>query len=136
MEALCGSIEDSKSAYTGVRFLLLSAVRFNVGKDVFAIELQQLGLPREHSQNLGKILDEHSTSLREHLRSKSLTINKLVDVQVKESHDMDCVRMEMEIQNTMPHNRTVKEVININKADIPILLNELKIIREQLECEK
>lgn len=128
-DAFGGSIDDSRSAYSGVRFLLLSAVRHNVGKDVFSIELQQLGFPREHSLALGKVLDEHSSSLKDHLMSSSLTVNELVNVNCKQSDGIDCVKLEMEIKNFIPDGSTVFKEINISKTDIPVLLKELKIIQ-------
>lgn len=126
------SIEDSKSAYSCVRFLLLSAVRFNIGKDVFSIELQQLGLPREHSLALGKVLDEHAVTLKENLKTKSLTINELAKVQCKESDGIDCIKLDMEIKNPLFGEKTFKEV-NISRDDIPILLKELKIIKTKMD---
>lgn len=132
-DAFGGSIDDSKSAYSCVRFLILSAVRFGIGKDVFSIELQQLGLPREHSLQLGKVLEEHSSTLREHLKSKSLTINELADVRCKESSGIDCVKLEMDIKNYISGGGNVSKEININKRDIPVLLKELKIIKEKMD---
>lgn len=131
-DAFSGSIDDSKSAYLCVRYLLLSAVRFNVGKDIFAIELQQLGLPREHSLALGKVLDENSSSLKEHLKSQSLTINELTDVRCSESDGIECVKLQMDIRNFMPDGGSVSKEINISKSDIPILLKELKIIQSKM----
>lgn len=131
-DAFGGSIDDSKSAYSGVRYLLLSAVRHNIGKDVFSIELQQLGFPREHSLALGKVLDEHSLSLKDHLKNKSLTVNELVNVNQKESDGIDCVKLEMEIKNLMPDGATAFKEINISKSDIPVILKELKIIQSKM----
>lgn len=132
-DAFGGSFDDSKSAYSCVRFLLLSAVRFGIAKDVFSIELQQLGLPREHSIALGKVLDEHSATLREHLKSKSLTINELADVKCQESDGIECVKLEMEIKNFVSGKGNVSKEINISKRDIPVLLKELKIIKEKMD---
>lgn len=131
-DTFAGSIDDSKSAYYCVRFLLLSAVRFGIAKDVFSIELQQLGLPREHSLALGKVLDENSASLKNHLKDKSLTINELSEVSCKESDGIDCVKMEMKIKNSLIGG-TIHKEINISKTDISILLKELKIIKSKMD---
>lgn len=131
-DTFAGSIDDSKSAYYCVRFLLLSAVRFGIAKDVFSIELQQLGLPREHSLALGKVLDENSASLKNHLKDKSLTINELSEVSCKESDGIDCIKMEMKIKNSLIGG-TIHKEINISKTDIPILLKELKIIKSKMD---
>lgn len=132
-DAFGGSVDDSKSAYYCVRFLLLSAVRFGIGKDVFSIELQQLGFPREHSIALGKVLDEHSSSLKEHLKSKSLTINELTEFKFRESDGIDCIKMEMTIKNSLSNGATINKEINISNSDIPILLKELKVIKSKMD---
>lgn len=131
-DAFGGSVDDSKAAYLCVRFLLLSAVRFNIGKDIFAIELQQLGLPREHSLALGKVLDESSASLKTDLTNKALTINELTDVKCTESDGIDCVKLQLEIANFLPDGGEVSKEINISKFDIPVFLKELKIIQSKM----
>lgn len=128
-EAL-GSIDDLKATFSCVRFLLLNAVRFGVGKSILSIELQQLGLPREHSQALGKVLDENSSALREYLANTSLGVNELIDVQLKESDGIDCVKMELKIKDCIYGDRANE--INIKNSDIPILLKELKTIKAKM----
>lgn len=122
-----GSAEDTQSAYSCVRFLLLSAVRFNVSKDVFSVELQQLGLTREHSLAIGKVFAEHSASLKNHLRNKSLAINELTDAKCRESEGIDCIKLSLIM--TSNHSRE----INISRQDIPVLLKELKIIKNKMD---
>jgi hypothetical protein len=114
---------------------LLSAVRFGVAKDTFSIELQQLGLPREHSLALGKVLDEKATALKNYLRENAMTVNELKDVKCSQSDDgIDCVKMELEIENFAGGLRKgVKKQININKADVPSLLKELKLIKCKMD---
>ncbi|KAG5679145.1 hypothetical protein PVAND_008736 [Polypedilum vanderplanki] len=134
LETFEGKIDDLKSAYACIRFLLLSAVRFGATKDVFSIELQQLGLPREHSLALGKVLDDKFDALKEYLKSKSLKINELNDVKCFQSPDgIECIKMELKIDNFIDDNAKVLKEININKSDIPILLKELKIIRAKMD---
>lgn len=132
MEIFGGSLSDSKSAYSCVRFLLLSAVRYEVPKDVFTIELQQLGLPREHAVALGKVLDEYSFDLRDHLKAQSVTVNELTEVTCKPSDGIDCVKVEMGIRNFKPTGGKVTKEVNIRKAHIPVMLKELKTIKGKM----
>jgi COMM domain containing 4 len=135
LETFDGSIENLKSAYTCVRFLLLSAARFGVTKDVFSIELQQLGLPREHSIALGKVLDDKAEALKNHLRQNAMAVNELKGVKCSHSDDgIDCVKMELEIEKFVGGPRKgVTKQININKADVPSLLKELKLIKCKMD---
>lgn len=135
MEAFEGGIVDLKSAYSCVRFLLLSAVRFNVSNTYFCTELQQIGLPREHSVALGKVLDDCSTQLRDYLKSKTLTINELDNVKCSSSNEaVDCIYMKLEIKNEIVNYISQKTThdIHIPKAEVPILLKELKAIRSKM----
>jgi COMM domain containing 4 len=127
------SVDGLKAAYACVRYLLLSSVRYDVTKDVFAIELQQLGFPREHSLSLGKVLDEKGAVLKEHLMKQSLSVNELKSVSCCKSDGIDCVKMELGIDNCIDGSRTITKEININKSDIPILLKELKIVKAKME---
>lgn len=128
-----GSVNDFKSAFACIRFLLLSAVRFGVTKDVFSIELQQLGLPREHSLALGKVFDENFGSIESYLRNNSLYINKLLAIKCATYDDgIDCVTMRFTLSNAIDSNGEVEKAVNINKSDIPVLLKELKIVRDKM----
>lgn len=125
-----GSLENLKSAYACVEFLLLSAVRHSVTKEVFAVELSQLGFPKEHSMALGKVLDEKASTVKSYLRAKSLTVNELKNVKFSKSDSgIECVKMELNIAN---EGGNVTKEININNEDIPILLKELKIIQSKM----
>lgn len=133
LETFNASAENLKSAYECVRFLLLLAVRFGVTKDIFSIELQQLGLPREHSLALGKVLDDKAAAIKNYLKGKSLSVNELKSVKCSESENaIECVKMEMEIENFGEKNEKVTKEINISKSDIPILVKELKIIQKKM----
>jgi hypothetical protein len=133
LETFHSSRENLRSAYECVRFLLLSAIRFGVTKEVFSIELQQLGLPREHSIALGKVLDDKAAAMKNYLRGKSLSVNELKTLKCgKSDSGIECVRIQMEIANFAGKEQTVTKEINISKSDIPILLNELKIIQKKM----
>lgn len=129
LDAFEGSIEDLKSAYMCVRYLLLSAVRYGATKEVFSIELQQLGFSREHSIALGKVLDDKFLVIKEHLRNKSLSVNKLKNIKCLQSDGIDCIiKMAFEIEGFCE-----KKEVNIDKLDIPILLKELKTIKIKMD---
>lgn len=128
-----GSVNDFKSAFACIRFLLMSAVRFGVTKDVFSVELQQLGLPREHSLALGKVFDEHFGSIENYLKRKSLYVNKLQAVECGNCEDgIDCVTLRLNLSNCIDGRSEAEKSININKSDIPVLLKELKAVKKQM----
>ena len=133
LELFDASRENLMSAYECIRFLVLSAVRFGVTKDIFSVELQQLGFPREHSLALGKVLNEKSGIIKNYLKGKSLAVNELKEVKLLPSENaIECVKLQMKIDHYERKDQTVTKEINVNKSDIPILIKELKIIQAKM----
>lgn len=62
---------DLKRCIACLSFILTSAARFTCDPGVLGNELQQLGLPREHSQSIRKVYVDHNGTLTGALRAKS-----------------------------------------------------------------
>lgn len=68
-------LKSIKSAMSCIRFLLVNATRFHTDETTFLTELQQLGLPQEHSSAICRVFKERSGNIQEHLTKNSLTGN-------------------------------------------------------------
>lgn len=66
-------LKSVKSAMSCIRFLLVNAARFETNESTFSTELQQLGLPAEHSTAICRVFKEQSENIREYLTKNSLT---------------------------------------------------------------
>ncbi|XP_058451174.1 COMM domain-containing protein 4 [Malaya genurostris] len=124
-----GTMDTPKAAFACIRFLLVSAARFNTESSVFATELQQLGLPKDHTTVMSRVLDEYVGKIRAKLGQSSLTINELQDVTSSvPENTVNCIQLQFDIKNEIvngvPQQTTHR--ININRSDIPVLLKELK----------
>lgn len=53
-------------------FILTSTVRFHCDINALHSELQQLGLPREHSSAIRKVIEEYNTDIKANLNNTSL----------------------------------------------------------------
>ncbi|XP_055548307.1 COMM domain-containing protein 4 [Wyeomyia smithii] len=131
-----GTMDTPKAAFACIRFLLVSASRFNTESSVFGTELQQLGLPKEHTIVMCRVLDDYLTQIRARLCQSSLTINELEAVTSSTPENtIDCIQLQIgiknEIINGVPQRTT--HAVNINRSDIPILLKEMKRIRSLME---
>lgn len=72
-------LKSIKSAISCIRYLLVNATRFQTDETTFSTELQQLGLPMEHSVAICRVYKEQSNNIEEYLAKNSLTGNfKLV----------------------------------------------------------
>lgn len=60
---------DLKACVACITYILTSATRFNCDSNALQTELQQLGLPREHSTSIKRTLDDQFNNLTEKLAS-------------------------------------------------------------------
>lgn len=66
-------LKSVKAAMSCIRFLLVNATRFQTDETTFSTELQQLGLPSEHSAAICRVFKDQSSKIQEHLIEHSLT---------------------------------------------------------------
>ncbi|KXJ73071.1 hypothetical protein RP20_CCG016567 [Aedes albopictus] len=127
-----GSMDTPKAAFACIRFLLVSAARFNTESSVFGTELQQLGLPKDHTTVMCQVLEDYVSQIRSKLRQSSLTINELESVTCSvPENTIDCVQLQFNIKNEIVNGvpQRTNHAVNINRSDIPVLLKELKSIK-------
>nr|CAD7198815.1 unnamed protein product [Timema douglasi] len=73
-------VGDVKASVAAVEFILTSSSRHDVEEDVLSSELQQLGLPREHSMSLVRVYSDNLVAFTSKLKSESLRFSRLEDV--------------------------------------------------------
>ena len=69
--------EDAMAVVAAIHFILASAARYDVDGEVLSRELQQLGLPREHTEALVKVQVESRAQLQQLARQRSLQLPRL-----------------------------------------------------------
>jgi len=69
--------DDAMAVVAAIHFILSSATRYDVAEDVLSRELQQLGLPREHTEALVKVQVESRAHLQQLARERSLRLPRL-----------------------------------------------------------
>ncbi|XP_062556182.1 COMM domain-containing protein 4 [Armigeres subalbatus] len=131
-----GSMDTPKAAFACIRFLLVSAARFNTESSVFGTELHQLGLPKDHTTVICQVLEDYVCQIRSKLRQSSLTINELESVSCKKPENtIDCVQLRFNIKNEIIHGfpQRTNHTVNINRSDIHVLLKELKSMKSIMD---
>lgn len=114
---------DLKTSVACLTFTLESAVSFSCDPGLFSSELQQLGLPREHSQAIRKVYTNHFANLTAHLRSKSLRVRPLREASATDVSAIRCVALNLDVEgdtNTM----------HLSKEQANQFLTELRAVRE------
>lgn len=63
---------DLKACMACLSFIVSSTVRYNANSTALQSELQQLGLPREHSTSIKRVVDDQTAELTNHFKKQSL----------------------------------------------------------------
>ena len=74
-------LSDVKASIAALSFILSSAAKYRVDGDSLSNELQQLGLPKEHSVALCKTYADNLIKLQDAFLQRSLKLNKLEELQ-------------------------------------------------------
>ncbi|XP_076309327.1 COMM domain-containing protein 4 isoform X3 [Tachypleus tridentatus] len=74
------AVGDIKASVAALDFILSSATKHRVAEETLSNELQQLGLPKEHTSSLCKVFSDKFPELLDHMKQKSLRLSRLEDV--------------------------------------------------------
>ncbi|CAL1531444.1 unnamed protein product [Lymnaea stagnalis] len=128
-------IGDIKASVAALSFILASAAKYDVDSDTLANELQQLGLPKEHTTSLCKSYSDAQGNLQEHFRHTSLRVSNLDSVQWRvdyvlsssELQEVNEPSVQLKLDIRPGDTRAAEPVAFTLTADkFRILLHELK----------
>lgn len=129
-------VKSIKAAMACIRFLLINACRFQTTETIFATELQQLGLPPENSVAIARVLNEQNDVIQQYLNENNFTVNELMDMSYEIPADaIGCASISFKLRNELVNGveTNVTHQVNIQKADLKILLNEMKTVRSIMD---
>ncbi len=76
----------AKGSVAAIHFTVTNAAKFDVDDTSLVQELQQLGLPKENADHIGKVYREHKEALREVFARESLKVSVLMGVEWRVDH--------------------------------------------------
>ncbi|GLV44111.1 uncharacterized protein CBL_12593 [Carabus blaptoides fortunei] len=117
---------DLKRCIACLTFILTSAARFTCDPGVLGNELQQLGLPREHSQSIRKVYVDHSGTLTGALRDKSFRVNKLEKITVHDVPALNAADLELTVDGVVKKVRVPKVLLRAMLDDMEHVHEEMK----------
>ncbi|KAJ8002434.1 hypothetical protein DPEC_G00158860 [Dallia pectoralis] len=126
---------DIKASVAVLTFILSSAAKHNVNSDSLSSELQQLGLPKEHSTGLCKSYEDKHTTLQHRLRESSLRLGRLegvawrVDYTLSSSELQEVNEPTVQLRLQAQGVETVSletTVVSVSADKFRVLLTELK----------
>ncbi|GJQ84269.1 hypothetical protein Trydic_g2933 [Trypoxylus dichotomus] len=118
---------DLKACIACLSFIITSTVRYNCDRNMLHSELQQLGLPREHSTSIKRVTDDNYTEIAAKLEANSLKVNPLEKCSIKHDKDTNCFEVSLEIGNDQISN------VLMTPFTLDVLLENLKSVRSTMK---
>ncbi|KAL3885574.1 hypothetical protein ACJMK2_025625 [Sinanodonta woodiana] len=132
---------DVKASIAALTFILCSAAKYNVDEESLSNELQQLGLPKEHTTSLCRSYSDSLEKMQLQLRKQSLRLSQLdglewrIDYIISSSELKDInepyVQLKMKINDLDLHS-TKPVSFSILADKFRVLLNELKMAEQMM----
>lgn len=126
---------DIKASVAVLSFILSSAAKHDVDSESLSSELQQLGLPKEHTTGLCKSYEDKQTALQEKLKESSLRLGRLEAVNYRVDYTLSSselkevneptVQLKLQAQNP-ESGSTETTVVSVSADKFRVLLTELK----------
>ncbi|CAN9499338.1 unnamed protein product [Ophioblennius macclurei] len=125
---------DVKASIAVLSFILSSAAKHDVDSESLSSELQQLGLPKEHTMGLCKSYEDKHSALQDKLRETSLRLNRLESVSWRvdytlsssELSEVNKPEIHLKLQTKRTDSTTDTTVVTVSADKFRVLLTELK----------
>ncbi|RZF33868.1 hypothetical protein LSTR_LSTR009892 [Laodelphax striatellus] len=120
-------LDDIKTSLLAIAFIIESSTRYNTSDAALSNELQQIGLPHEHSQAICKVYNEHSPKIAACLIEKSLRTSKLQQAAARaHAHHYHLTLDVWRASQPTTHH------VTLSKQQMAFLINELKTVKSQM----
>ncbi|XP_077600969.1 COMM domain-containing protein 4-like [Stigmatopora nigra] len=126
---------DIKASVAVLNFILSSAAKHDVDSESLSSELQQLGLPKEHTMGLCKSYEDKHSAVQDKLRETSLRLGRLEAVSWRVDYILSSSEMkevneaivQLKIQSEEAGSGTLRStVVSLTADKFRVLLSELK----------
>ncbi|XP_014213653.1 COMM domain-containing protein 4 isoform X2 [Copidosoma floridanum] len=125
-------LDNVKALIAALDMIFKSSSRNSVSPADLSSELQQLGLPREHSTIVSRLHTDNCAQITVLLTEQSLRINRVSSIEIVPAENSPSAKMILKTVHT-PGDNEHETLINIPKEKLSYLLGELKNVRSLME---
>ncbi|KAJ7516389.1 hypothetical protein O6H91_03G120900 [Diphasiastrum complanatum] len=126
-------ISDAKACVAALHFFLSNAARFDVDDGILSRELQQLGLPKEHSDYLCRPYEENKSALQTKFLHETLQVPslKIAGWETQSGEPGSIILHMNEVEKGASNGHDI--LLSLTYEKFHLLLKELKIARSLME---
>ncbi|XP_045481620.1 COMM domain-containing protein 4 [Harmonia axyridis] len=117
---------ELKACIACLQFIISSTCKFQCETSALLSELQQLGLPREHSSAIKKVIDDKQDSITKKLKASGLKVNALQSFKAKVDKERNCAILDIQVNDQT-------QQCALTEHTVRVLLENLKEVRPQME---
>ncbi|XP_066586284.1 COMM domain-containing protein 4 [Prorops nasuta] len=125
-------LSDAKAMVAALELIFTSSARHGVSAADLSSELQQLGLPREHSTAIARLHTDFCPQITASLTSQSLRVSRLSSIEVLPCDSQSPIST-VTLKLKKVDGEDEETTINITKEDVHVLLAELKRAKSLME---
>ncbi|XP_015364032.1 PREDICTED: COMM domain-containing protein 4 [Diuraphis noxia] len=131
-------VENCKACVAAITYILKNAACHAVPRNYLSNELQQIGLPHEHTSELCRIYLDNLSQITKILKHESLKIGRLNDVDISKGNNGEYV-MKLNYNNSSTFSEENK--FTLTKEQIQLLIAEFDEVSNQMnelaqECKE
>lgn len=141
-------VGDVKACIAAIAFILSSSARHGVDEETLSSELQQLGLPREHSTAMCRVYRDNLSSITSRLWENSLRLSRLEGVRWRV--DVTCgssilketdikprpeIHLSLDVLDNIKNNK-VNHRLMLSVEQLHMLISDLKVVSSQMDSLK
>uniref|UniRef100_T1IZI0 COMM domain-containing protein n=1 Tax=Strigamia maritima TaxID=126957 RepID=T1IZI0_STRMM len=121
-----------KASIAAISYIITSAVKYSTEEHTLSNELQQLGLPKEHSTAICKVYADNYAKLQKELNNNSLRLSYLDDLQwrldyiISSSHLSDVSEPLLHLKMKVRHPELKIHKFSMTADKCSVILHELK----------
>ncbi|KZC12638.1 COMM domain-containing protein 4 [Dufourea novaeangliae] len=123
---------DAKAMIAALELIFASSARYGVSAADLSSELQQLGLPREHSAAIARLHTDNSPRITDALSSQSLRVSRLAAIHVLPC-DSSAPFATVSLKLSKLGGTGDDSIVNISQDDAQVLLAELRRAKSLME---
>ncbi|KAH9516500.1 COMM domain-containing protein 4 [Dermatophagoides farinae] len=131
--------EETKAILAALNFIILSSIKYETDSETLSNELQQLGLPKEHSITLSKAYADKFNEIIQMTREKSLQMNPMLECSYKiiskfnnETMSVHCPSLFLSIRTNPTTTTNETSTFHVIPEKLTCLISDLKEVEKMM----